>query len=424
MKTSKKIALGLILVLTALFSFVAVKGLDIGNARLKSISEKIDLGLDLAGGVNVVLEAQTDKTGPDLKAAMEQTKATIRKRVDSIGVAEPNIVLEGDKKIRVELAGVENTEQAIELIGKTALLEFKNPSGQTVVTGENIKASSVSYQQTTAQGPEQPVVAIELDKEGADLFRAETKRLMELPETEDKTIAIVLDGETISQPRVNAEISDGRAVIEGDFDLKSATELSSLISGGALPVELKEVQSSVIGPTLGLEALDKSITAGVIGFVVIAVFMLALYRLFGLVADICLVIYMLLVLNIMSLVGVKLTLPGVAAIILSIGMAVDANIVIFERIREEIAGGKTVRTAVEAGFKRALTAVTDSNITTLIAGVVLYFFGTGPIKGFGVTLIIGIVVSMFTAVFVSQYIIKALAETSLGRNKKLFRYER
>lgn len=424
MKTSKKIILFLIFALTALFAFSSIKGLNLGFTELKPVKEKMELGLDLAGGVDVVLEAKTDETGEELNKKMEQTKSIIRERVDSIGVAEPNIVLEGEKRIRVELAGAKDTQQAIDLIGKTALLEFKDPTGKVVVTGENIKDSSVSYHKTQQGLTEQPVVTLEFDETGAELFRAETKRLMELPETEDKSIAIVLDGNVISQPRVNAEISDGRAIIEGNFTVESATELSNLIRGGALPVELEEVQSSVIGPTLGLEALEKSVLAGAIGIAIIAVLLIVLYRAFGLIADLSLLIYIILTLNILSFIGVKLTLPGIAALILSIGMAVDANIVIFERIREEVSSGKTLRSAVESGFRRAITAVMDSNVTTVIAGSVLYFFGNGPIKGFGVTLIIGILVSMFTAVVISQYLIKALVETKAGTSKSLLRSER
>lgn len=424
LKTRKKIIIALILILTVVFSYSSIKGLDLKAFKLNSMSEKMDLGLDLAGGVDVVLEAQTKEDGETLKKKMEQAKTIIRERIDSLGVSEPNITIEGTKRIRAEIAGVEDTQQAIEMIGKTALLEFKNPEGKVIVTGKNIKESNVSYQQGKNNLNQAPVVTLEFDKEGAEKFKAETGRLASLPADQDKSIAIVLDGSLISKPSVNTEISDGRAIIEGNFTIESATELSNLINGGALPLELKEVQSSVIGPTLGLEALDKSILAGVIGLIVIAILMLVLYRLFGLVADLCLVIYILLTLNILSLIGVKLTLPGIAALILSVGMAVDANIVIFERIREEVALGKTIRTAVEAGYKRAITAVIDSNITTLIAGAVLYFFGTGSIKGFGVTLIIGILVSMFTAVVISKFIIKSIVETKIGMRKTIFRSER
>lgn len=418
MNTKKKIALTLIVAITALFSYSAFRGIEIGGLKLSAIKEKIDLGLDLAGGVYVVLEAQTDESGESLRAKMEQTRAIVRQRVDSIGVAEPNIVIEGEKRLRVELAGVKNPQEAIEMIGKTALLEFKNPEGEVVVTGENIKNSAVAFQDT-GMG-EQPVVSIEFDSKGAELFREETARLVALPADQDKRISIVLDGSVISSPNVNSEISDGKAVIEGGFTVESATELSNLISAGALPLEMAEIQSSVIGPTLGLKALEKSVLAGGIGIVIIFLMMIALYRIPGVVASLCLTIYVLIVLNVMSGLGVKLTLPGIAALILSIGMAVDANIIIFERIKEEIKDGKTNRSALSSGFSRAITAVIDSNITTVIAGAVLYAFGTGPIKGFGVTLIIGLVASVFTAVFITKYILGVVVETEIGRSKSFF----
>lgn len=418
LNTKKKVVLLLIVAITALFSYSAFRGVELGGFKISSMKEKMDLGLDLAGGVYVVLEAKTDESGESLRAKMEQTRAIVRQRVDSIGVAEPNIVIEGEKRLRVELAGVEDPQEAIELIGKTALLEFKNPEGITVVTGENIQKSSVGFQDT-GMG-EQPVVSIEFDAKGAELFRDETARLVALPADQDKRISIVLDGSVISSPNVNSEISDGKAVIEGGFTVESATELSNLISAGALPLEMVEIQSSVIGPTLGLKALEKSMLAGGIGILIIFLVMIALYRIPGLVASLCLTIYVLIVLNVMSGLGVKLTLPGIAALILSIGMAVDANIIIFERIKEEIKNGKTNRSALSSGFSRAITAVIDSNITTVIAGTVLYAFGTGPIKGFGVTLIIGLVASVFTAVFITKYILGVVVETEIGRSKSFF----
>lgn len=418
MNTKKKITLFLIVAITALFSYTAFKGVELGSFKFSAMKEKMDLGLDLAGGVYVVLEAQTDESGDSLRAKMEQTRAIVRQRVDSIGVAEPNIVIEGEKRLRVELAGVKDPQEAIEMIGKTALLEFKNPEGEVVVTGENIQKSAVAFQDT-GMG-EQPVVSIEFDSKGAELFREETARLVALPVDQDKRIAIVLDGSVISNPNVNSEISDGRAVIEGGFTVDTATELSNLISAGALPLEMAEIQSSVIGPTLGIKALEKSVLAAGMGIAIIFLFMIALYRIPGLVASLCLTIYVLIVLNVMSGLGVKLTLPGIAALILSIGMAVDANIIIFERIKEEIKGGKTNRSALSSGFSRAITAVIDSNITTVIAGTVLYAFGTGPIKGFGVTLIIGLVASVFTAVFITKYILGIVVESEIGRSESFF----
>src|SRR5699024_5715499 len=373
----------------------------------------IDLGLDLAGGVYVVLEADTTAKGEELQKMMNQTKAIIEERVDGLGISEPNIVLEGEKRIRVELAGVDNPQEAIDLIGQTAQLQFVEPNGEIVLTGSNVKEAGVAFR-SDELGSEEPVVTLELDKDGANKFADATGRHIEEENIEDRMISIVLDDQIISSPAVqNKEkggqaITDGKAEISGNFDVDSASHLATLIRAGALPVDLVEQQTSVIGPTLGLEAYEKSIKAGAIALLLIFIFMIIVYRLPGLVASISLIAYTLIIIFTMIAVGVKLTLPGIAGLILSIGMAVDSNVLIFERIREELIIGKSIRTSVDSGFKKALSSVMDSNITTLIAGIVLYYFGIGPIKGFGVTLIIGIIGSMLTAILLSKYILKLI----------------
>ena len=419
MKRRNYAILGIVFILVVISSYTAIFGLSLGKYKIPPIKDKMQLGLDLAGGVYVELEAQTKDTGKELAKKMEQSKSIIRQRVDTLGVSEPNIVIQGKDRIRIELAGVKDTEQAFQMIGKTAQLQFIDPDGKVILTGKNIKKSDVEFQQSNTSG-NTPVVSLHFDEEGTKAFKEATGRLSKQTEQGKNILYIVLDGKTISSPAVGIEITNGQAIIEGGFTIESATELANLIRAGALPVELKEVQTSVMGPSLGLEALDKSIKAGSIGIIIMFLFMLLVYRVPGFIADICLTIYILIVLTIMSLLEVKLTLPGIAGLILSIGMAVDANIVIFERIREELKAGKTTRIAVEKGYSRALTAVIDSNITTLIAGVVLYYLGTGPIKGFGVTLIIGLAVSMLTAVFITKYLLRLVANTGLGKNKKLF----
>ena len=276
------------------------------------------------------------------------------------------------------MAGIENPQEAIELIGKTAQLQFIDPDGKEILTGKNVKNSDVAFHKTDLG--EKPVVTLEFDKEGAESFKEATTRLVKKETIEEKIIYIVLDEQVISAPIVNSAITDGKAVIEGDFDVEEANRLATLIRAGALPVEMSELQTSIIGPTLGLEALDKSIKAGAIAILIIFLFMLIYYKIPGLIADICLTIYILIVVYTMKFLGVKLTLPGIAGLILSIGMAVDANVIIFERIKEELRNGKSIRASIDHGFNRALTSVLDSNITTLIAGVVLYYFGIGPIK--------------------------------------------
>ncbi len=419
MRTRSLIIAAVIMIIVIIAGYIGVNGLHLGDVDLRSAKDSIELGLDLAGGVFVVLEANTDAKGEDLARMMEETKAIIGNRVDGLGVSEPNIAIEGDKRIRIELAGVQDPDEAIDLIGKTALLEFKNPNGDTVISGKNVINSQVLFQ-PNEYGVNEPVVSLELNEEGRKLFFDETSKLAAEVEPLDKIIYIVLDGEMISNPMVLEPIADGRPVITGMYTLEEANSLSTLIRAGALPVEMIELQTSVIGPTLGLEAYERSILAGEIAITIIFAFMLLVYRVPGFVASLALTIYVLLVVGAMILIGAKLTLPGIAGLVLSIGMAVDANILIFERIREEILVGKTVRVSIDAGFKRALRSILDSNITTLIAGAVLYFYGTGPIKGFGVTLTIGIVASMITAVFFTKYVLRLMAQITGGKNQKLY----
>lgn len=419
MRTRSISIVAAIIIIVIFASYIGMNGLVLGDKTIRSAKDSIELGLDLAGGVYVVLEANTEATGDELAQMMEETKAIIGKRVDGLGVSEPNIAIEGENRIRVELAGVQAPDQAIDLIGKTALLEFKTPAGDTVITGKNVINSQVLFQ-PNEYGVNEPVVSLELNEEGRQSFFEATSVLAAKTETLDKIIYIVLDGEIISNPMVLEPIIDGKPVITGMYTLDEANDLSNLIRAGALPVEMVELQTSVIGPTLGLEAFEKSILAGGIVISIIFAFMLLVYRVPGFVASLALTIYVLLVVGAMILIGAKLTLPGIAGLVLSIGMAVDANILIFERIREEILVGKTVRVSIDAGFKRALRSILDSNITTLIAGAVLYFYGTGPIKGFGVTLTIGIVASMITAVFFTKYVLRLMAVITGGKNLKLY----
>lgn len=425
MKSRSIIILVLILTIVGTASFLAINGGKFGNYEIIKAKDGIDLGLDLAGGVYVVLEANTDAKGEELLRLMEQSKAIINERVNGLGVSEPNISIEGENRIRVELAGVEDPQEAIDLIGKTAQLQFVDPDGNVVLTGKNVVSAEVVFQPTEL-GANEPVVALKFDKEGTTNFAQATARLIMEDEVKDRIIFIILDDQVISYPAVESQanggkaIENGEAVISGQFDIQEASQLATLIRAGALPVEMKELQTSVIGPTLGLEAYERSIKAGGIALLIIMLFMIVVYRLPGFISSIGLIVYTLLVIFAMMGLGVKLTLPGIAGIILSIGMAVDANVLIFERIREEILIGKTVRTSVETGFKRALTSVLDSNITTLIAGVVLYYFGIGPIKGFGVTLIIGIVASMITAVFLTKYLLKLMVSITGGKNTKIY----
>lgn len=415
MKNKSRILFAFILILVVSAVYVSSFGLTIGRYIVSPFKDEISLGLDLSGGVYVVLEAVTDSTGEELDMKVSQAKAIIEQRVNGLGVSEPNITIEDRDRIRIELAGLTNPQEAIDLIGKTAVLQFMEMDGTVILTGENVIDSKAVYNENN-----QIVVSLEFDQEGTQAFAEATKRLYQETNEVNKVIMIVLDGDVISSPVVAAEITNGKSVIEGGFDIDSASNLANLIRAGALPVEMKEIEVSVVGPTLGLESLEKSISAAALGLLLIFIFMLAFYRIPGLAADVALTIYVMIVLGIMVAINANLTLPGIAGLILSIGMAVDSNILIFERIKDEINMGKSIRTSVDSGFKRAMTTIIDANVTTLIAGLVLFYFGTGTIKGFAVTLIIGLISSLFTSVFITQYILKILVKMDLSKNLKMY----
>jgi preprotein translocase subunit SecD len=418
MKIKNVVAFLLIIVIIAVGAVTAVKGIEIGNLKIQPVHKKMKLGLDLKGGVFVVLEAQTDATGNELDKIMSQTKEVIQRRIDAMGLTEPNILREGNKRIRIELPGAKNAKEAIETIGKTAQLQFLKQDGKVILTGKEVKNAEVVFEDKTGN---RPMVSLKFNNEGARAFQKATKEAASAPQgSEERIIAIVLDNQIISAPTVSEEIPNGQAVITGNFGLEEASQLAALIRGGALPVELIEVQTSAIGPTLGMDSLSKSIDAAAIGIALVFLFMLLYYRIPGLIADIALVLYILIVVLVLIGFGAVLTLPGIAGLILSIGMAVDANVIIFERIKEELKNGKSLRASIDSGFSKALSTILDSNITTLIAGIVLFQFGSGPIKGFAVTLMIGILASMFTAVVITRFLLKLFVGMNILKSTKLY----
>ena len=420
MKQKSVISFIIIVAIVLGIACVGLFGLKVGDREFVKAKDAISLGLDLKGGVYVLLEAQTDATGSELARIMEQTKAVIQQRVDGMGLSEPNIAIEGGNRVRIELAGVKDVEEAMQLIGKTAQLSFVDPDQNVVLTGKNVVESVVQFTDDPVKG-QVPVVSLEFDREGADLFYEATARLSKESEINKKILFIVLDNEVISSPVVQSAISGGKAQISGDnMNVEEATRLATLIKAGALPVPLTELTSSVIGPTLGLDAYEKSILAIGISLIAIMIIMLVLYKVLAIPAVIGLIVYTEILVIFYLLLGVKLTLPGIAGLILSIGMAVDTNVVIFERIREELKAGKTPGAAVNAGHHRALTSVIDSNVTTFIAGIVLYVFGVATIKGFGITLMLGIVASMFTGVLLSRHILKLMLGFIKTKNPKVW----
>ena len=413
-----KRGLALLVIIVLVFGwFVTLFG--IGD--VDSVKDALKYGLDINGGVYVVMEAQTDATGEELEDLMDQTRAVLDNRVNQMGVAESSVTIEGDKRLRVEIPGVNNADEAIEAIGKTAKLTFILADGTVVVDGSNVKDAQIATDGSNYK------ILLEFDSEGASLFEEGTRKAFnkEVTPTIDgmasNEIGIVLDNEIITHRGVrDGVISGGNCEITGNYSKEEASTTAALIRGGALPVELVEIQSSVQTATIGTDALDKSIVAGAIGLALVFVLMLVFYGMLGLVADIALLLYVVLFLWSMAGMGVVLTLPGIAALILSIGMAVDANVIIFARIKEEIMAGKSIRVAVDSGFKNALTTVLDAQITTLIAAVVLYEVGTTSVKGFALTLIIGIVFSIFTAVVITQLFISLLALSKKFSKNKYF----
>nr|WP_242952048.1 MULTISPECIES: protein translocase subunit SecD [Carboxydocella] len=373
------------------------------------ITKYINLGLDLQGGVHVVLQAKATKETAVTQDAIARTIEVLHRRVNETGVREPVIQPEGRDRIIVELAGLKDPEEAIRLIGKTAVLRFKTADGKTVLTGEDLKTAQTGIDPYTNQ----PEISLTFTSEGARKFAEITTKNV------GKPIAIYLDEQLLTNPVVKEPITNGQARITGNRTVEEAENIAKLLRAGALPLDLEFVEKRVVGPTLGSDSLNKSILAGEIGLVAILVFMILFYRLPGLVADFALVVYAFLVLGLLAALNATLTLPGIAGFLLSLGMAVDTNIIIYERIKEELRAGKTVRTAIEAGFNRAFTTVLDANVTTLIAAAVLYFLGTASIRGFAVTLALGIVASMFTAISFTRWMLRLIADAGV-KNSKLF----
>ncbi|MDD3852811.1 MAG: protein translocase subunit SecD [Syntrophomonadaceae bacterium] len=368
----------------------------------------INLGLDLRGGLRVVLQAEENE-GEKLTAdTIQKAIGILRNRVDSLSVKETTVYPQGEDRVVIEIAGEDDPEAAVKILSNTAQLEFYDESGNMLLTGKNLKNAEARM---TGDGQTAEIL-LEFDKEGIQLFAAATTANI------GKPLVIVLDGEAISAPTVKAAITDGNAVIEGQFTAKEAEDLAILLRSGALPVTLEILEKRSIGPTLGADSLEKSLKAGLIGLIAILIFMIGYYRLPGIIAALSLALYALLVVTSMVLLGSVWTLPGIAGFVLSIGMAVDANIIIYERIKEELRLGKTLVASIESGFNRAFTAILDSNITTLITAGVLMYFGTGPIKGFAVTLSIGIVMSMLVVLTFTRYML--VVSANITKNQKLF----
>jgi protein-export membrane protein SecD len=397
---------------------------------------KIKLGLDLQGGMYLKLAVEAKDLPPEvtLNEARDRAIEILRNRVDGLGVTEPLITREGTDWIVVQLPGIKNPQRAVNVIGQTALLQFmmvddqknvtdmmdaegnteaaKIPAGEEVLKGRNndlyvvtakpvLTGAHLKDAKVQMDGYGRPVVAFKLDPQGAKVFGQVTGANV------NRRLAIVLDNTVYSAPVIKSRIPGGSGIIEGQFTLNEARDLALVLRAGALPAPVKIINKYIVGPTLGKDSIDKGKTSWIVGILLVIFFMVVYYKSSGIIADIALVLNFLFLMAVLAAVGATLTMPGIAAIILTMGMSVDANVLIFERIKEELAVGKTVRASIDAGYNKALWTIVDANVTTIITAFVLYQFGTGPIKGFGVTLLCGIAISMFTALVVTKLIFNA-----------------
>ena len=360
------------------------------------------LGLDLVGGSRLMLEAQTSDSVPKITSEiMDSLQYAIENRVNAMGVGETIVQRVGTKRLLVEIPNITDTAKAKEFIGQTAQLEFKRPiigkNGEiewqsTGLTGKDLRKSLVSSTPNTGEW----VVALEFNNEGAKKFSDLTKELT------GKQMAIFFNGKLQSAPTVNEQISGGHAQISGNYEYNQAKEMVDLLNAGALPVGAEIIQEESVGPTLGADSINKSKIAGFVGITAVMIFMILYYRVMGLISCFALIIYALINFAIFKLVPVTLTLTGIAGFILSIGMAIDANILIFERTKEELKMGRSLFTAINSGFDRAFTSIFDSNVSTIMTCLILYYFGASMVKGFALTLIIGVCLSMFSAITVTK----------------------
>lgn len=412
-----------VLLVIGFLAAIASFGFNVGGLSIPSVLDEengIRRGLDLVGGSVITFEAELPEGYDNSKLAedMETAQTMLYSRLTVLGYTEAQVTKAGDTRLTVEIPSIKNPEEAVAVLGATAQLQFKDADDNVVLTGSDIKKAESAYGKISQFDiAEQYYVKVTFDKEAQQKFADATRNAAARASENKNYIAIVLDEEIVSAPSVDQEINDDSCVISGQFDKERADVLASQINIGQLPFNLNQVELRAVGPQLGDRALSSSLLAALIGIILIALFMIAIYKIPGLVSVISLAFYISLVAIILALFRVNLSLPGIAGILLSIGMAVDANVVIFERIKEELRKGKTVKSSIDAGFHRALTAILDSNITTLIAVVVLYWKGTGTIVGFAITLGIGVVISMFTAVTVTQFLLNRIADFGIKNIK-------
>lgn len=404
----------LILLCIAFLLSIALIGYDIGEHSMNGIFEEdtIRLGLDLAGGSSLTYQAITDDTGTKLDSGMNSVLQVMRQRLDGMGLTEALVYRVGDDKITAEIPSVNDPAEAAKTLMAEAKLTFKDVDGNLILEGSDVASATARYG-PVGDNKIEDYVSLELTESGKVKFAKATKKAANAgPDRSQRVINIYMDDTLISSPAVNDDpstkqtgIDDGKAIISGSFTEESAKILAEQINAGALKYQLQNVDQRTIGATLGEKSLSTSIKAGLFGIILVMIFMIVMYRVSGIMSTISLTAFMAIFMLVLIWSKANLTLPGIAGIILSIGMAVDANVVIFERVKEEIKLGKSAKAAVKSGHHRALSAVIDSNITTIIAAGVLFYLGSGTIKGFATTLFFGVIISMFTAIFITRILL-------------------
>jgi protein-export membrane protein SecD len=403
-----------VLAVIALLAWTALNGLDLGFYEFQSVEDGISLGLDLVGGSEITYEAviPDGTTDEEISDGMDSAVAMLRQRLDTLGYSEANVLTSSSNRIVVEIPNVEDPEEAVQMLGTTAIIEFRDCDGNVLLTGSDLASAKYQYSAIDETGISQPHVVLTFTEEGREKFKEATKEAANRDDG-DNYIAIVMDDEVVSSPTVDSTKyastgidSDSAIISMGSGDTEDAIYLASIIAAGQMPFNLECVKLEAVGASLGEKSLETSLLAGAIGILLVMLFMIIMYRVPGLISCIALALYVALFCVVMSVAQLNLSLPGIAGIILTIGMAVDANVVIYERLKEELKSGKTLRSSIDAGYKRAVTAIVDSNITTIIAAAVLWWQGTGTILGFAKTLLIGVVLSMIVMLFVTKFLLK------------------
>jgi len=420
MKKKSIVALVFVVIFAILLNYVAFFGVNVGNISYGGMFDEqkgITKGIDLAGGSVITFEADAENPTDE---EMEIVESSFQRRVVALGKSDARITRGDNGRITVEIPAEYDTDKAAELLGSVAKLTFVDAYGETILDGAtDIKSADAQYGPTSEAGPSEHYVVLEFTSDAVEKFSQATAEAAARSAEGMNYISIMMDDEIIQSPGVSEQITQSECIISGGFTAETASELANQIKSGALPFDLKIITQETVGAELGSDALPTSLLAAGIGIILIMIFMVVVYRLPGLIADIALAIYIGVIALILGLGRVNLNLSGIAGIVLSIGMAVDANCIIFERMKEELRLGKSIKSGVECGFSRAFSAIIDANITTIITCVILYLSGIGAVTGFATTLGIGVVVSMITAIFVTRFLMKLLVGAGV-RNRSLF----